>query len=161
MLRLASGKAMPGGPIRQLTPSRDSKARGRREHRGSAWTTQGEVKYFRDCRQVSVDYKKFKLFELSILWRAGFEKRTWGRDVDLGPFQEELREHLLNDRDLAECQSSARGERQPARRNRLHLSPPPKEKGFEVNFGGFQGEYVRALRCSWAHEFCCTHVVLT
>jgi hypothetical protein len=29
----------------------------------------------------------------------------------------------------------------------FHL-PPPKEKGFEVNFGGFQGEYVRALRCS-------------
>jgi hypothetical protein len=41
----------------------------------------------------------------------------------------------------------------------FHL--PPKEKGFEVNFGGFQGEYVRALRCSRAHEFCCTHVVLT
>ena len=32
-----------------------------------------ELKYFRDCRQVSVDYKKFKLFELSILWRV-FEK---------------------------------------------------------------------------------------
>ena len=55
------------------------------------------AKYFRDLRQVSVDYKKFKLFELSILWRAGLESKSWGKEVSLGPFQEELREHLLND----------------------------------------------------------------
>jgi hypothetical protein len=56
-----------------------------------------KLKDFRDCCQTSVDYKKFNLFELSILWRAGLEKKTWGKDVNLGPFQEDLREHLLND----------------------------------------------------------------
>jgi hypothetical protein len=55
------------------------------------------AKYFLDLRQTTVDYQKFKLFELSILWRAGIEERSWGREVKLGPFQEELREHLLND----------------------------------------------------------------
>jgi hypothetical protein len=55
------------------------------------------AKYFRDLREVSIDYKKFKLFALSILWRAGLESKSWGKVVSLGPFQEELREHLLND----------------------------------------------------------------
>jgi hypothetical protein len=34
------------------------------------------AKYFRDLRQTTVDYKRFKLFELSILWRAGIEERS-------------------------------------------------------------------------------------
>ena len=55
------------------------------------------AKYFRDLREVSIDYKKFKLFELSILWRAGLESKSWGKEVSLGPFQEELRENLLNE----------------------------------------------------------------
>jgi hypothetical protein len=52
---------------------------------------------FKDLRQVKVDYAKFKLFELSLLWRAGLENKSWGKQVNLGPFQEDLREHLLND----------------------------------------------------------------
>lgn len=52
---------------------------------------------FKDLRQVKVDYAKFKLFELSILWRAGLENMTWGKQVHLGPFQEDLRKHLLKD----------------------------------------------------------------
>ena len=55
------------------------------------------AKYFRDLRQVSIDYKKLKLFELSILWRAGLESKSWGKEVTLGLFQEDIREHLLND----------------------------------------------------------------
>jgi hypothetical protein len=55
------------------------------------------AKEFRDLRQVSVDYKKFKLFELSLLWRAGLENKSWGKQVRLGPFQEDLRKHLSND----------------------------------------------------------------
>jgi hypothetical protein len=42
------------------------------------------VKYFRDLRQVLIDYKTFKLFELSLLWRAGLETKSWGRKVKLG-----------------------------------------------------------------------------
>jgi hypothetical protein len=56
-----------------------------------------KLEYFRDLRQVSADYKKFKLFELSILWRAGLESKSWGKQVNLGPFQEDLRQHILTD----------------------------------------------------------------
>jgi hypothetical protein len=52
---------------------------------------------FKDLREVKVDYSKFKLFELSLLWRAGLENKSWGKTVHLGPFQEDLRQHLLND----------------------------------------------------------------
>jgi hypothetical protein len=60
-------------------------------------TRNANVKYFRDLRQVPIDYKKFKLFELSILWRAGLESKSWGKEVKLGPFQEDIRKHLLHD----------------------------------------------------------------
>jgi hypothetical protein len=48
-------------------------------------------------------------------------------------------------------------------RKELQLSPPApqKKKVLKSILVGFQGEYVRAFRCSWAHEFCCTDVVLT
>jgi hypothetical protein len=51
---------------------------------------------FKDLRVVKLDYTKFKLFELSILWRAGLENKSWGKQVTLGPFQEDLRKHLLS-----------------------------------------------------------------
>lgn len=42
-----------------------------------------------------VDYAKFKLFLLSILWRASISKREFFKNVYLGPYEEEIRQMLL------------------------------------------------------------------
>jgi hypothetical protein len=60
------------------------------------------VKAFRDLREVAVDYKLFKLFELSLIWRAGLENMRWGKKVNLGHYQEDLRLHLLNEDAVSE-----------------------------------------------------------
>jgi hypothetical protein len=44
-----------------------------------------------------VDYQKFKLFQLSILWRAGVSTLKMFQQVNLGAYQETLRLMLLND----------------------------------------------------------------
>lgn len=43
-----------------------------------------------------VDYTKFKLFLLSILWRASISKRPEFVNVDLGPHEKRIREMILN-----------------------------------------------------------------
>jgi len=42
-----------------------------------------------------VDYTKFKLFQLSILWRAGISNHPFFSSVDLGPHEIKIREMLL------------------------------------------------------------------
>jgi hypothetical protein len=42
-----------------------------------------------------IDYSRFKLFQLSILWRAGVATREFFSKVTLGPHAERLREMLL------------------------------------------------------------------
>ena len=42
-----------------------------------------------------IDYSRFKLFQLSILWRAGVTTREFFSKVTLGPHAERLREMLL------------------------------------------------------------------
>ncbi len=42
-----------------------------------------------------IDYKKFKLFQLSILWRSGISKLNFFSGVSLGPHEEKLREMLF------------------------------------------------------------------
>jgi hypothetical protein len=44
------------------------------------------------CRNV--DYAKFKLFLLSILWRASISKRDVFSDIYLGPYEEQLRKMI-------------------------------------------------------------------
>ena len=44
----------------------------------------------------SIDYTKFKLFQLSVLWRASISKRPIFKDVTLGRHEEVIREMLLN-----------------------------------------------------------------
>ena len=46
-------------------------------------------------RCTNVDYTKFKLFLLSILWRASISKREFFRDVALGPYEEQVRQMIL------------------------------------------------------------------
>lgn len=46
---------------------------------------------------ADVDYRKFRLFELSLLWRMGVSVDACFADVCLGPFEEDLRLKLLND----------------------------------------------------------------
>lgn len=46
-------------------------------------------------RVVNVDYEKFKLFLLSLLWRAGATSRKEFSEVSLGPHEEKLRKMLL------------------------------------------------------------------
>lgn len=54
------------------------------------------VKYFRDFRKVSVDYEKFKLFQMSLLFRAGIAQGQFFRNVTLGERHTEyLRSMLL------------------------------------------------------------------
>jgi len=44
-----------------------------------------------------IDYKLFKLFQLSLLWRAGVSDRPIFKEVALGRHQEILRRMLLDD----------------------------------------------------------------
>ncbi|MCP4492634.1 MAG: hypothetical protein GY820_35800 [Gammaproteobacteria bacterium] len=44
-----------------------------------------------------IEYSKFKLFALSILWRAGVSNLPVFDQVNLGPHEEKLREMVLND----------------------------------------------------------------
>jgi len=44
-----------------------------------------------------VDYKKFKLFHLSLIWRAGISKRREFNAVRLGPHEEKIRRMLLEE----------------------------------------------------------------
>ena len=43
----------------------------------------------------SFDYKKIKLFFISVLWRAGVSKRQFFEKVSLGPHEDTLREMIL------------------------------------------------------------------
>ena len=43
-----------------------------------------------------IDYVQFKLFQLSILWRAGVSGLQFFENVDLGPHEERIRHLLLN-----------------------------------------------------------------
>jgi hypothetical protein len=47
-------------------------------------------------RKVNVDYKRLKLFQLSILWRAGVAKGSFFKEVELGEFHETKMRTLLN-----------------------------------------------------------------
>ncbi|MDD5290611.1 MAG: hypothetical protein PHZ04_00670 [Patescibacteria group bacterium] len=44
-----------------------------------------------------VDYKKFKLFLLSILWKSSISSRDFFKDVKLGVYEEAIREMILNE----------------------------------------------------------------
>lgn len=43
-----------------------------------------------------LDYKSFRLFQLSIIWRAGVSRQRFFEHVKLGPHAEEIRQLLLN-----------------------------------------------------------------
>ena len=43
-----------------------------------------------------INYSKYKLFLLSILWRASISKREFFKYVSLGPYEEEIRKMILN-----------------------------------------------------------------
>ncbi|MDD4531245.1 MAG: hypothetical protein PHH21_00885 [Candidatus Pacebacteria bacterium] len=43
-----------------------------------------------------IDYSKFKLFLLSILWRASISSRPFFSNVSLGPYEEKIRQMILN-----------------------------------------------------------------
>lgn len=49
-----------------------------------------------------IDYKQFKLFQLSILWRASVSSQVFFSKVSLGKYEERLRTMLFND-DAGEC----------------------------------------------------------
>lgn len=50
---------------------------------------------FTRCQNIS--YKKFKLFLLSILWRASISSREFFKEVALGPYEEIIRQMLINE----------------------------------------------------------------
>jgi hypothetical protein len=45
-----------------------------------------------------LEYDKFKLFALSVLWRAGVSNLPFFAQVSLGPHEEKLREMILNEK---------------------------------------------------------------
>jgi hypothetical protein len=55
--------------------------------------TNGGVKFTR-CRNVY--YKEFKLFLLSVLWRASISSREFFKEVNLGPYEETIRQMIYN-----------------------------------------------------------------
>lgn len=44
-----------------------------------------------------LDYKKLKLFLISMLWRSGISQRPIFKQIDLGPHEEKLRQMILNE----------------------------------------------------------------
>jgi hypothetical protein len=58
--------------------------------KGVSYRREGSVLFLR-----GIDYCRFKLFQLSILWRAGVSSLPFFERVQLGPHQERLREMLL------------------------------------------------------------------
>lgn len=44
---------------------------------------------------TGIEYKLFRLFQLSVLWRAGVSRQQFFKDVSLGPHEELLRQVLL------------------------------------------------------------------
>jgi len=50
----------------------------------------------------NIDYRKFKLFILSILWKAGISKQEYFEEITLGKHKETLRMALLNNDPLTE-----------------------------------------------------------
>lgn len=46
---------------------------------------------------TDINFKKFKLFQLSVLWRASIASSKMFSQVDLGPHEEKLRVMLLNE----------------------------------------------------------------
>jgi hypothetical protein len=43
------------------------------------------------------DYRKLKLFFMSVLWRASLSKQTFCKRISLGPFEDRLRTMILNE----------------------------------------------------------------
>jgi hypothetical protein len=47
-------------------------------------------------RHSGVDYSRFKLFQVSLLWRVGVSKHPTFQEVDLGPHEPRLRQMILD-----------------------------------------------------------------
>lgn len=43
------------------------------------------------------DYRRLKLFFMSVLWRASVSKQTFYKRISLGPFEDRLRTMILNE----------------------------------------------------------------
>ena len=60
-----------------------------------------QKKYTTDLEHITVDYKFFKLLQLSILWRASISSNWMFQNVSLGKYHsEKIRKMLLNRQDL-------------------------------------------------------------
>jgi hypothetical protein len=55
-----------------------------------------EVEDLIEARKANVDYKRLKLFQMSILWRAGIAQGPFFKEVNLGDFHEEKLRKLLD-----------------------------------------------------------------
>jgi len=51
-----------------------------------------------EIKIVNIDYNKFKLFQLSLLWRASISKDAFFENVNLGPHENKIRLMLLNEK---------------------------------------------------------------
>lgn len=95
-----------------------------------------------------VDYKKFKLFHLSILWRASLSNLHMFRHVKLGPHEEKIRTMLLNDDPGQPDQYSFLPSIQYMEENIIHTIVEPvssKKDGFtfyKFYFGGVVWHYI-------------------
>ncbi len=49
----------------------------------------------------NVDYKKIKLFLLSIIWRASISSRPFFRHVDLGPYEDKIRKFIFDNAEVS------------------------------------------------------------
>ncbi len=55
-----------------------------------------ELEGILNVRRVTVDYKRLKLFQLSLLWRAGVAEGSFFQEVSLGSFHESKLRELLD-----------------------------------------------------------------
>jgi len=59
-------------------------------------TERFQVEDLLEVRKVKVEYKRLKLFQMSILWRAGISRGSFFKEVNLGEFHETKLQELLN-----------------------------------------------------------------
>ena len=97
-----------------------------------------------------VDYAKMKLFQLSILWRAGVSKLEFFKRVDLGIHEERLRQMLLLEQPGQDyeygCLVFGLTDYEGNTASELIVQPNPvrmgSHNGYRFVFGGFSWNYV-------------------
>jgi hypothetical protein len=114
-----------------------------------------------------IQYDKFKLFQLSILWRSGVSRRPEFNNIKLGPHQELLRKMILNNNPGESYEYGCLMSFVPDANERLQRMVYPLEplnrkiKSFQIYRGIFGGLIWAYVVSSHNKSFPCQEVFLS